>query len=65
VVDGGDRIAIRGDFVGYGRSSGVKIDLTDGGTAIRLSARGLVTWQEWFAEQDGWEKTLGAVGLTE
>ena len=34
LVDGGDRIAIRGDFVGYGRGSGVKTEVTAGGTAM-------------------------------
>ena len=63
VVDGVDGIAVRGDFVGYGRSSGVKTELKDGGTAVKFSARGLVVWQEWFAEQDGWKKALEAVGL--
>jgi hypothetical protein len=64
VADGGDRLAIGGEFVGYGRSSGAKTDLSDGATAVRLSARGLVAWQEWFIE-DGWEKALGTVGLSE
>ena len=63
VADGGDRIAVRGDFVGYGRSSGVQTAVKDGGTAIKFSARGLVAWQEWFAEQDGWTKALEAAGL--
>jgi hypothetical protein len=63
IVDGGDRIAIRGDFAGHGRSSGVKTVLNDGGTALRLSPRGLVAWQEWFIEEDAWERAVGAVGL--
>ena len=65
VADGGDCIAVRGDFVGYGRSSGVKTALNDGGTAVRLSPRGLAVWQEWFVEQDGWKKALAALGLSE
>jgi hypothetical protein len=65
VADGGNRIAVRGDFVGYGRSSGVKTTLNDGGTAVRFSARGLIVWQEWFVEQNGWKKALAAVGLSE
>jgi hypothetical protein len=32
---------------------------------VTLSARGLIHWQEWFAEQGGWEKALEAVGLRE
>jgi hypothetical protein len=64
VADGGDRLAVRGDFVGYGRSSGVKTVLNDGGTAVKLSTRGLVTWQEWFVE-NGWDRALEAVGLSE
>ena len=63
VADGGDRIAIRADFVGIGRGSGVTTTIDDGGTAVKLSARGLAVWQEWFAEQDGWGKALKAVGL--
>jgi ketosteroid isomerase-like protein len=39
IADGGDRVAIRGDFVGYGRRSGVKTDVSDGGTAVAFSAR--------------------------
>jgi hypothetical protein len=65
VVNAEDSIAVRGDFVGYGRSSGVKTDLSDGGTAVTLSPRGLIVRQEWFVEQDGWRKTLEAAGLRE
>jgi hypothetical protein len=65
VVDGGNRIAVRTDFVGYGRGSGAETTVSDGGTAIRLSDRGHVTWQEWFAEPGGWTKALEAVGLSE
>jgi hypothetical protein len=63
IADGGDRVAIRGDFVGYGRRSGVKTDVKDGGTALQLSSRGLVARQEWYVEQDGWKKAFEAVGL--
>ena len=65
IVDGGDRIAIRADFVGYGRGSGAHTTVNDGATAVRFSQGGLVTWQEWFAEQNGWKKALEAVGLSE
>jgi hypothetical protein len=65
IADGGDRIAFRVDLDGYGRSSRVKLDVKDGGTAVKLSPRGLVAWQEWFAEPGGWKKALEAVGLTE
>ena len=65
VVDGGDRYAIRTEFLGYGRTSGARTVVMDGGTAALLSPRGLVTWQEWFVERDGWYKALEAVGLSE
>lgn len=65
VVDGGERIAVRADFVGYGRSSGVQTAITNGGTAVRFSPRGLVVWQEWFADQDAWTQALKAAGLSE
>ena len=65
IADGGDRIAVRADFVGYGRSSGVETAVNHGGTAVMLSDRGRVAWQEWFAEQDGWTKALEAAGLSE
>ena len=65
IADGGDRLAVRTDFVGHGRGSGVTTHITDGGTAVRLSERGLATWQGWFVEQGGWEKALAAVGLSE
>jgi hypothetical protein len=63
IADGGDRVAIRGDFVGYGRLSGVKTDLRDGGTALYLSSRGLVACQEWYVEQDGWKKAFESADL--
>ena len=63
LADGGDRIALRADFVGYGRGSGAKTTVSDGGTAARFSARGLVQWQEWFIEQGGWQKALEAAEL--
>jgi SnoaL-like protein len=65
VVDGGDRLAVRADFVGYGRGSGAKTTIKNGGTAVRLSSRGIAAWQEWFAEEQGWHKALEAVGLRE
>ena len=65
VVDGGDRLAIKGDFVGYGRSSGVKTELTSGGTGMELSSRGKIARQEWFVEQNGWQRVLEAMGLSE
>ena len=64
VADGGDRVAVRGDFVGYGRGSGAETTILSGGTAVKLSDRGLIVWQEWFVEQDGWTKALEAVGLS-
>jgi hypothetical protein len=64
LVDGGDRLAIRADFAGHGRGSGAETILNGGGTAIRLSDRGLVSWQAWFPEAGGWEKALNAVGLS-
>ena len=65
IADGGERIAVRTDFVGYGRASGAKTVLNDGGTAVELSSRGLVAKQDWFVEQGGWPKALDAAGLSE
>lgn len=65
LVDGGDRIAIRGDFVGYGRGSGVKTEVTAGGTAVELSPRGKIARQEWMVEQDAWQDVLEAARLRE
>jgi len=65
VVDGGDRLAVRADFFGVGRGSGVETTMKDAGTAFRLSARGTATWQEWFVEQNGWQKALVAAELEE
>jgi ketosteroid isomerase-like protein len=65
VVDGGDRLAIRADFFGVGRGSGVETTLKDAGTAARLSARGTATWQEWIVEENGWPKALEAAGRAE
>jgi ketosteroid isomerase-like protein len=65
VVDGGDRLAVRADFFGIGCGRGVETTVKDGGTAFRLSARGTATWQEFFVEQNGWQKALEAAGLSE
>jgi hypothetical protein len=65
VVDGGDRVAVRGDFLGYGRGSGAETAVPSGGTAAKVSDRGLVIWQEWFVQQNGWQRALEAVGLSE
>jgi ketosteroid isomerase-like protein len=62
VVDAGDRIAVRGDFLAYGRGSGAKTELTSGGTLMELSARGKIARQEWFVEQNGWQRVLAAMG---
>ena len=63
VVDAGETIAIRTDFTGTGRGSGVSTDIERGGTAIRFSSRGLIIRQDWFVEQTGWEKALEAAGI--
>ena len=63
VVDGGERVAIRADFVAYGRTSGARTEIRNGGSAVRFSNRGLVAWQEWFGEDAGWEKALRSAGL--
>ena len=43
-----------------------QVAVNDGGTAVTFSARGLVAWQEWFAEaRGGWSKALEALGLSE
>jgi ketosteroid isomerase-like protein len=65
LVDSGDRLGVRGDFVGYGRRSGVKTELISGGTVIELSSRGKIARQEWFVEQNGWQRTLEAAGLSD
>ena len=65
LVDAGDRVAVRGDFIGYGRGSGVKTELTSGRTVMEISSRGKIARQEWFVEQNGWQRTLKAAGLSE
>ena len=45
--------------------SGVKIELRSGGTVMELSSRGKIARQEWFVEQNGWQRALEAVGLSE
>ena len=54
-----------GGLRGHGRSSGAQTTLSNGGTAVKLSGRGRIVWQEWFVEDDGWKKALEAVGLSE
>ena len=65
LVDADGRVAVRGDFVGFGRGSGVKTEVTSGGTVMGLSSRGKITRQEWFVEQNGWQRVLKAAGLSE
>ena len=64
VVDSGDRLAIKGDFVGYGRSSGVKTELTSGGDRDGAVLARQGRRQEWFVEQNGWQRALEAAGLS-
>ena len=63
IVDGGDRIAVRCDFRALGRRSGVETAIRNGGTAARISRRGLVERQDWFGEQDGWARALEVAEL--
>ena len=63
ILDGGETIAVRTDFTGIGRGGGVSTDIEGGGTVIRLSPGGLASRQDWFVEQDGWEKALEAAGV--
>jgi ketosteroid isomerase-like protein len=65
LVDADGRVAVRGDFVGFGRGSGVKTEVTSGGTVMELSSRGKIARQEWFVEQNGWQRVLEAAGLSE
>ena len=65
MVDGGDRIGAKGDFVGYGRSSGVRTDVTSGGTLMELSSRGKIARREWYVQQSGWQQVLEGRGLSE
>jgi hypothetical protein len=61
VVDAVDRMAVRTDFVGRGRSSGVETALTDAATLVTLSPRGRVARQEWFVESVGWREAIEAL----
>ncbi|HKG36796.1 MAG TPA: nuclear transport factor 2 family protein [Solirubrobacterales bacterium] len=63
VTDAGDQLAVRADFIGVGRGSGVTTTVEDGGTVIERSPRGLVTRQEWFAQQGGGGMAVEAAGL--
>ena len=65
LVDADGRVAVKGDFVGYGRGSGVKTEVPSGGTVMELSSRGKIARQEWFVEQNGWQRALEAAGLAE
>jgi hypothetical protein len=65
VVDCTDRVAVRADFLGRGRSSGAETTLDDVGMVVELSTRGKVARQEWFVESGGWREALEAVGLSE
>jgi hypothetical protein len=64
VMDGGRVYAIRADFEGVGRGSGLRTTLTDAGTAIWSSPSSLIARQDWYVEQGGWTKALAASGLT-
>jgi len=64
VMDGGRVYAIRADFDGVGRGSGLRTTLTDAGTVIWSSPSSLIARQDWFVEQGGWKKALAASGLT-
>ena len=61
IVDRGDRLVARADFVGRGRTSGAQITLSSVGTIIEVSPRGKVARQTWIVEPDGWSEALGAL----
>jgi ketosteroid isomerase-like protein len=65
VADGGNRFAVKGDFVSYGRGSGAETALKGGATVIELSRRGRVARQNWFVAEGGAAKALDALGLSE
>jgi hypothetical protein len=62
VVAADDRVAVRTDFVGRGRSSGVETTLTDAATLFTLSPAGKVARQVWFVESGGWREATAALG---
>jgi ketosteroid isomerase-like protein len=67
LVDGGDRVAIRADFVGLGRGSGVQTTMNDAGHEVLRSRRGhlagVVRGAEWVAEgpRSRWAVGVGDV----
>jgi hypothetical protein len=61
VVAADDRVAVRTDFVGRGRSSGVETTLTDAATLFTLSPAGKVARQVWFVESGGWREAMEAL----
>ena len=61
LVDAGDRVAVRGDFVAYGRGSGVKVELRAGGTMMELRDGRTIAMKE-FTDRS---EALAAVGLPE
>lgn len=63
VVDAGDRLAVRTDFVAHGRTSGAETTLTDAGTVVTLSPGGKAVRQEWFVENGGWREAMDAMGI--
>jgi ketosteroid isomerase-like protein len=65
VVDRGDRLAIRADFVGHGRISGAQTTLKDVGTLVEYSPWNRIARQEWFVESGGWRRALEAVGRSD
>jgi len=65
VVDRGDRLAVRADFVAHGRSSGVETTLKDVGMLVEYSPRGKIARQDWFVESGGWRRAFEAAGLSE
>lgn len=62
VVDLGDRLAVCIDFTTRGRSSGVETTVKGAGAAYRLSSRGKIRRQDFYMEEDGWQRALDAVG---
>jgi ketosteroid isomerase-like protein len=61
VVDAGDRLAVRTDFLAHGRSSGAETTLSDAGTLVTFSPRGKAARQEWFVESGGWRDAMEAL----
>ncbi len=64
-VAGKRTVVVQLDLTAFGRVSGIEVKVNGAGSVYHLSPRGRIARQDFLIAEDGWQKALEAVGLSE